>query len=168
MKLYNLLSSAGHFLKAVLWIGMILFYPDVRGAALGLHHPASEHTDSVERATIDLDPILVSGLKSIRLNSEVGKTTQIESDIISQNAARSLADVLAENSLLYIKSLGQGAQATSSFRGTSSSHTQVLWNGININSATLGNFDFSLIPGFFVDELNIYSGVAQMRGGSSI
>ena len=74
------------------------------------------------------------------------------------NQSRSLAELLSENSSLYIKSLGQGARATSSFRGTSSSHTAVNWNGIPINSPMLGSFDFSQIPSFFTEQVALHHG----------
>jgi outer membrane cobalamin receptor len=74
----------------------------------------------------------------------------------------SLAEVLAENSTLYIKDHGRGALATASFRGTAATHTQVFWNGININSPMLGMVDFSLIPTNIIDELSMKHGAASI------
>ena len=54
--------------------------------------------------------------------------------------------------------MGQGAQATVSFRGTSSNHTQVLWNGVSINSPQLGCFDFSQVPVYFMDQVSLTHG----------
>ena len=54
--------------------------------------------------------------------------------------------------------MGQGAMATVSFRGTSSNHTQVLWNGISINSPQLGSFDFSQVPVYFIDNVSLIHG----------
>ncbi len=68
-----------------------------------------------------------------------------------------LSEALATYSPVFIKSYGQGAMASSSFRGAGASHTQVLWNGININSPTLGQMDFSLIPVSMIDRLTILS-----------
>lgn len=145
----------------------LLFAVSTRASVSSARTEKPLAADSAVRSE-DLLPVWVKAGRILQISGEVGKTAQVGSEIMVQNAASSLADILAEHSVLHIKSLGQGAQATSSFRGTSSSHTQVLWNGINLNSATLGNFDFSLIPGFFVDELTLYTGAAQNRGGSSI
>lgn len=76
--------------------------------------------------------------------------------------------LLLKNSSLYIKSYGNSGLATASFRGTSASHTQVLWNGMNINSPLGGQTDLSLIPVFFVDEVSLYYGsssLAKTSGG---
>ncbi len=61
-----------------------------------------------------------------------------------------------------MKSYGRGSSASVSFRGTASSHTQVNWNGMNINSPMRGDIDFSLIPVYFVDDINL------LHGGSSL
>ncbi|MGM0612812.1 MAG: TonB-dependent receptor plug domain-containing protein [Bacteroidota bacterium] len=74
----------------------------------------------------------------------------------------SLSATLASHSPVFIKSYGQGALSTSSFRGAGASHTQVLWNGVNINSPTLGQTDFSLIPMNIMDQLTL------LKGGNSI
>ena len=62
------------------------------------------------------------------------KVTEIDSSIIQNYNSTSLAKILETGSPAFIKSYGPGRIATSSFRGAGSSHTQVLWNGININS----------------------------------
>ena len=60
--------------------------------------------------------------------------------------SNNLAGLVSRLSSLYIKSYG--ALATPSFRGTTSSHTLVLWNGIPINSNANGLADFSSIYPF--------------------
>ncbi len=77
-----------------------------------------------------------------------------------------MSELLNDNSVVNIKSMGQGALSTASFRGTSSSHTQVLWNGISLNSATLGSFDFSQIPIYFTDDITLYHGSSAQQSGS--
>lgn len=115
---------------------------------------------------IRLDEVTVSA-KKIKNNEAVGaKTTQIEGSEITRNLTKSLSELLTENSSLYIKSMGQGAMATASFRGTSSSHTQVLWNGISINSPQIGSFDFSQVPIYFVDQASLTHGTAAQQNGS--
>ncbi|GAB2500841.1 hypothetical protein GCM10027187_75720 [Streptosporangium sandarakinum] len=54
--------------------------------------------------------------------------------------------MLQQRSPLYLKSYGNGMTATVAFRGTTASHTAVLWNGFNIALPTLGLSDFALLP----------------------
>jgi outer membrane cobalamin receptor len=78
----------------------------------------------------------------------------------------SLSDLLSENTSVFIKNHGRGALATASFRGTAASHTQVSWNGININSPMAGMVDFSLIPVYLIDELHLKHGSASIADRS--
>lgn len=91
------------------------------------------------------------------------KSLMINSSMLDRFAGGNLADLLAAETSVFIKSYGQGSLATSSFRGGSAAHTAVLWNGIPINSPTTGQVDFSLIPVNFFNNSRIDFG-----GGSSL
>ncbi|MGL4992843.1 MAG: TonB-dependent receptor plug domain-containing protein [Bacteroidales bacterium] len=116
--------------------------------------------------THKIDEISVTANKKKKEEAIGARITEIETRSIERNLTKSLSELLTENSSLYIKSMGQGALATASFRGTSSSHTQVLWNGISINSAQIGSFDFSQVPIYFVDQASITHGTAAQEDGS--
>jgi iron complex outermembrane receptor protein len=73
-----------------------------------------------------------------------------------------LSELLSRNTPVYIKHYGPGSMATASFRGTAASHTQVIWNGMKLNSPALGYTDLSLLPLFFTDEVYL------LHGGSSL
>jgi len=75
-----------------------------------------------------------------------------------------IGDFLQFNSSFYIKKYG--ALATSSFRGTSSSHTLILWEGIPLNSLSTGVFDFNLINSYSFDNLSIVKGGLSSLFGS--
>ncbi len=92
--------------------------------------------------------------------------TVINKGEIERNVSRTLSELLLEGSSLQVKSLGQGSLATISFRGTSSSHTKVLWNGIALNPPQLGSFDFSQVPVYFTDGVALYHGGSVAKGGS--
>jgi iron complex outermembrane receptor protein len=94
------------------------------------------------------------------------KKTSVDSLVIAEKINLSLSELLSENTTIYIKEYGRGALATASFRGTSPTHTQVSWNGININSPMLGMVDFSLIPVYIVDEINLQHGGASVSESS--
>ena len=120
----------------------------------------------VNAQSIDLEEISVSADRKQKQGNSGAKMTEIEQVEIERNNTKSLSELLLENSSLQIKSMGQGAMTTVSFRGTSSSHTQVLWNGISINSPQLGNFDFSQIPVYFVDDVYLHHGSSAQDAGS--
>lgn len=95
--------------------------------------------------------------------SETGvQRTTLDTTILHQNVALSMSDVLTQHSSLFIKSYGRATESTAEFRGTSPSHTQVLWNGLRINSPMLGTVDFSTIPAYFVDEANLLHGASSL------
>ncbi len=118
------------------------------------------------RDTIQIREVKITG-KRIYKKEEAGmKTTQVDTLILMEKVNVSLSDILSENTNIFIKDHGRGALATASFRGTAPSHTQVTWNGININSPMLGMVDFSLIPAFLIDDLNLKHGSASITESS--
>lgn len=81
---------------------------------------------------------------------------------LRENVTYSLAEVLSQSSSIFIKSYGRATLATASFRGTAPSHTNVTWNGMKINSPMLGMVDFSQIPSYFIDDLNLFHGASSV------
>lgn len=121
-----------------------------------------QEVDSVIR----MEEVVVKAVRPREHTNLGSMVTRLDSSLILQNNTRSLGDLLAGHTVLNIKSLGQGAQATASFRGTSSGHTQVLWNGVSLNPASLGSFDFSQIPVYFTDNVAVYHGAGAQQAGS--
>lgn len=78
----------------------------------------------------------------------------------------SLTTLLNFNSLIFIKENGTGMVSSPAFRGTTAQQTAVVWNGININSRTLGQSDFNTINPLAYDNLIIRSGGGSMAYGS--
>lgn len=94
------------------------------------------------------------------------KKTVVDSSVLMNFNHKTIAEVLSENSNIFVKSYGMGGAATLSFRGTGAGHTQVEWNGINLNNPMLGQSDLSLLPSGMIDCLDIYYGGASMSMGS--
>lgn len=94
------------------------------------------------------------------------KVKDIDSTQLAQNRFTTLANFLQFQSPIAFKSYGAGQLATISFRGTSSSHTAVLWNGVNINFPSLGQSDFSTLPMSGFDEMTIQYGSAASCVGT--
>lgn len=94
------------------------------------------------------------------------KVQPLDSTTLAQFRYQSLTDLLALNTPLLFKNYGPGQLATVSFRGTSASHTAVLWNGVNINQPMAGLTDFSTIPVAGFDQLSVQYGSAASVVGS--
>ena len=69
----------------------------------------------------------------------------------NESEVMTVSDKLINETAFYLKTYGNNQLSTISLRGTTASQTAVLWNGININSPTLGQTDFSLLPFFLFD-----------------
>lgn len=80
-------------------------------------------------------------------------------DTILTKNSYSLSDLLRQFGPIYVKEYG--ALSSSFFRGTTASHTQLLWNGIPLNSLSTGQADLSIFP------TNIFSDVKLNVGGNS-
>lgn len=89
--------------------------------------------------------------------------TRLDSIVLKENIALSIADVLTFNSSIFVKNYGRATLSTVAFRGTSPSHTQVTWNGMRINNPMLGMTDFSMIPSYFIDDASLLHGTASVN-----
>lgn len=86
----------------------------------------------------------------------------IDTLFLHENISHSMADILTQNSSVFVKTYGRATESTAEFRGTSPSHTQVTWNGMKINSPMLGTVDFSTVPSYFIDEAALYHGASSI------
>jgi len=120
---------------------------------------------AIYRDTILIREVIING-KSLSDAISDSRVVAIDSSVISKYRHHTLSDLLSENTTLYIKSYGPGGVSTPSLRGTSAGHTQIAWNGINLNNPMLGQFDLSLIPAGLIDRINIYMGGSSLDLGS--
>lgn len=112
------------------------------------------------------DTLLLNELEIIAIKDDYSRTvkkTTIDTLIKSDLSNLDLGELLAAYTPVYIKSYGRGSLATASFRGTGASHTQVLWNGFQMNSPMLGQVDFSQIPNSFFDEIELLYGGGSLK-----
>ncbi|SFU15126.1 iron complex outermembrane recepter protein [Algoriphagus locisalis] len=79
---------------------------------------------------------------------------------------RSLGDILQEQSPVFVRQYGAGMIASPSFRGTSAGHTAVFWNGLPINSPSLGQSDLSILPVSAIDQVSLQFGNAGALFGN--
>ena len=95
--------------------------------------------------------------KSKLTNHSIGTHIDIINEkLIGNSFSNSMSDLLERNTSFYVKRYG--ALSTPAFRGTSSSHTLLIWNGVPINSISNGLIDFSNIPINNLHETKIVHG----------
>lgn len=112
-----------------------------------------------------LDAVEVRGIPFAKY--AVGqKVVTADSTTKQQYTQNNIGDLLSATNPVYIRSYGNNMAAGISFRGTGPSHTGVFWNGININSRTLGQSDFSLLPVVGTDEISLQYGSSGALYGS--
>ncbi len=101
--------------------------------------------------------------------SSGNKSETLDSTILSRYSTGNLADLLANESQIFIKSYGLGSSASTSFRGAGASHTAILWNGFNIQNQMLGMLDISLVPAIFLNDVSIqYGGAGALWGSGAV
>jgi len=83
---------------------------------------------------------------------------QLEDYVLADPNYQNLGEALASNANLFAKSYGIGSMTTLSMRGSGSTHTKLLWNGIDMNASTTGVADVSLYPTLFMDEVDVLYG----------
>lgn len=120
----------------------------------------SAQNDSIN----NLKEVIVSDT-NLKKYSHSQSVLKLNDSIINKNEAL-LTDLLNFNSTLYFKEYGRGMLSTVSFRGTTSSQTAVIWNGININSQMNGSTDFNTISGSDYNSISVKAGGGSILYGS--
>jgi iron complex outermembrane receptor protein len=129
-------------------------------------YPAYAQKDP-SKETTQLKEIVVYGLKPLQFAK--GTTQHVFDSLLKEYPSASIADILQKESTVYIKEYGNQMLSTISIRGTGAGHTSTLWNGLNISSPTLGQFDFSQAPVIVTDELILHhGGASSLFGNESI
>lgn len=90
----------------------------------------------------------------------------LDSSVLALASNGSLTDLLRKHGFGHIRTYGPGGLASPSFRGTGSSHTSVLWNGINLISPLSGQLDLSLVPAGLFDDASIQTGGSTSLSGN--
>jgi vitamin B12 transporter len=77
-----------------------------------------------------------------------------------------LSDYLQQRTGLFLRQYGAGMVASLTMRGTSAGHNAVFWNGLPINSPSLGQSDFSILPVGGFDQATVHFGSAGALYGT--
>lgn len=115
--------------------------------------------------SIQLEEIYIYGMP-LKEYAAGSKVLHIDSAALNVYASSNIGELLSQRSAIYFKTYGAGMTSTVAFRGTSASHTAVLWNGVNINSISLGQSDFSTFPVAASENVSIQYGASSALYGS--
>ena len=123
--------------------------------------------------TVMLKEILVSASRVQKSAVEQPfSISYIDSSALEFLSFGNLSEVLSALAPVFVRTNGPGGIATLSQRGYSSSQTQILWNGFQLNHAMLGLTDLSLIPSSTIQEIAIASGNGNTsfgeKGGGTV
>jgi len=122
--------------------------------------------NAIAQDTIMLEAVEVKARASVPL-VERQMAQQIDTLVLKNQSMAPVSELLMRHSPVFIKTYGPGGLSTASFRGTTASHTLVLWNGFQLNAPTMGQVDFSTIPVFLADDIGLKWGskTSENSGG---
>ncbi len=78
------------------------------------------------------------------------------------NGVTNLTEIIQEKTNIFIREYGRGMISGVSVRGSGTQHTQIIWNGIPINSVLLGSTDLNTV------YLSNFEQIILKKGGSSV
>ncbi len=133
--------------------------------ALGDDDPLVVAQRSPDTVRTTLDPVVVTATRTDALLSEVPQTvTVITREDIEERDVDTVGDLLRQVAGVEVLQSGGRGTATSVFiRGSESDEVLVLIDGVQINSATLGAFDFANLAPEGFDRVEVLRG-----GGGSL
>ena len=115
--------------------------------------------------SIELEELIIE--KNKISNQSKSQHAIVLNDSLVENSVGTFTDFLQKNTTLYFKENGYGMVSSPTFRGTTAQQTSVLWNGIKINSALLGQTDFNATAFKSYDHIVVKPGGGSVLYGSS-
>ncbi|HEY9178540.1 MAG TPA: TonB-dependent receptor [Flavipsychrobacter sp.] len=125
-------------------------------------------TDTLKEVKIKARRAKAKVANDERLNTySPGQTIiTIDSTTLEQYRFQTMANLLAQQVPVFVKSYGLNNVATLNFRGASAAQSQVYWNGIPVQNAALGIADVSLLPVELMNKVNVVYGSSSALWGS--
>jgi vitamin B12 transporter len=122
-----------------------------------------------------LKEIHVTGKHNVSADTKINefspgqKVRTIDSAVLQQYQLQSMANMLAQQTPVFIKSYGFNGLATLNFRGASAAQSAVLWNGVPVQNAAMGIADVSTLPIMLMNKVNVvYGGSAALWGSGNV
>jgi len=115
-----------------------------------------------------IDTVQVTANRSeLALEKALASVTVISRADIERSQVTDVADLLSQQAGLdVVRSGSTGGNVSIFTRGSNSNHTLVLINGVRINTATQGNYDFSNLPLAMIERVEIVRGPRAALWGS--
>ncbi len=115
-----------------------------------------------------LDTIQVTASRSeVSIEKTLASVTVITRSDIERSQAPDVADLLSQQAGLdIVRSGGTGANISVFTRGSNSNHTLILINGVRVNTAMQGSYDFSNLPIAMIERIEIVRGPRAALWGS--
>lgn len=146
-----------------------------RALAQNLPNNFNQRYHLSERPKDTLNEIHISSKKPIRTSDARQHFTSgqqrlsFDSTLFRFYKLQNLADLIAEQSPVFVKSYGVNSMATLSIRGASSAQSEVMWEGVPISNATTGISDISLLQGGLFNDVSIqYGGSSALFGSGNV
>ena len=138
----------------------------IKLAVLGLAISSTFSVHADEAQT--LDTVQVTANRSeVATNKTLASVTIITRANIEQSQAPDVADLLSQQAGLdIVRSGGSGSNVSVFTRGSNSNHTLILINGVCVNTAVQGSYDFSSLPLALIDRVEIVRGPRAALWGS--
>ncbi|WP_375561154.1 TonB-dependent receptor domain-containing protein [Bernardetia sp. OM2101] len=131
---------------------------------LFINHFIFAQTNSEQDSVIQLNAVEIQS-NSLEEKAAGFEVQKLDSLAMASYQTSDLGRLLSYRTPIFLKFYSISGLASPSFRGTSAGHTQVFWEGVPLNSPTLGQVDFSLFPVGLLDEVNVHYGAASLRYG---
>jgi vitamin B12 transporter len=157
------------FLAGIVWLfcsAPVLVAQETQ--TLGNQSPGPVTGTPPQMPVSQLEPVVVTATRSETPLKEVATSvTVITEEEIRQQRAEMVAEVLRTVPSLDVAQSGSRGTATSVFiRGAESDQTLVLIDGVEVNSVTLGSFDFSTLTTDNISRIEILRGGGGTLYGS--
>ncbi|WP_375583432.1 TonB-dependent receptor plug domain-containing protein [Cyclobacterium xiamenense] len=127
--------------------------------------PMGAFGQDLAQDTVDLDPVEVAAVP-MSTYAYGQRIRSLDLSDAAGPAGGSLGDLLQDRTGLFIRTYGSGMSASLSMRGTSAGHNALFWNGLPVNSPSLGQADYSVFPMAGLDQVDIHYGSAGALYGT--
>ena len=129
----------------------------------------AEDKQAAEAISVTMEEVVVSATKSEEMRKDVVNSIILKDETdIDESSARSLGEFLANEPGVDWRTLGNygGASEQIRIRGMAGNATQVLVNGVSINSPSLGTADVSKISLDNIERIEVVKGAGSLLYGS--
>ncbi len=135
-------------------------------AVLGIAIGSSLSAQAEELKSLDSVQVTANRTE-VPAEEALASVTVITRSDIERSQAPDIADLLSQQAGLdVVRSGGTGTNVSIFTRGSNSNHTLILINGVRVNTAMQGNYDFSNLPLAMIERVEIVRGPRAALWGS--